>query len=181
MKAVGGFWLLVTVCLCQRAAGDEAKVLFAGERPRNNLVSDLLEVASIAGGRSSFSFTRRGDGWIFISAACTGSGKVAVHLDDPVEVGSSEDGSGRGGSGRDNAIIEPRRRTAERPRASASSNAGSTACASTATRPSASSVLWSGPSPSSFIAGWASIRPSKRSAITTWPFSRGTSCPTSPR
>ena len=82
MKAIGVFCLMLSVCVCQRAACAEVKVLFSGERRCNNLVSELLEVSSISGPSTSFSFNRSGDGWIFISATCKGNGTVAVLLDN---------------------------------------------------------------------------------------------------
>lgn len=59
-----------------------ANLLFSGERPRNNLVSDLLEVASISDPSASFHFSRLRDGWIFISATHTGNGTATILLDD---------------------------------------------------------------------------------------------------
>jgi hypothetical protein len=82
MKAIGLFWLMLSICVCHRAACAEVKVLFSGERRRNNLVSELLEVSSISGPSTSFSFNRPGDGWVFISATCKGNGSVAIALDD---------------------------------------------------------------------------------------------------
>jgi hypothetical protein len=82
MKSIGVFWLMLSICVCHLAACAEVKVLFSGERRRNNLVSELLEVSSISGPSTSFSFNRRGDGWVFISATCKGNGTVAIALDD---------------------------------------------------------------------------------------------------
>jgi len=82
MKAICVFWLVLSVIACHCAVGAEGKVLFSGERKRNNLVSELLEVASISGPNASFSFNRPGDGWIFISARCNGNGTIAVALDN---------------------------------------------------------------------------------------------------
>src|SRR5439155_17987992 len=58
-----------------------AEVLFSGERKVNNLVSELLEVSSISESSKPFTFTRSGDGWIFISASCRGNGTARVILD----------------------------------------------------------------------------------------------------
>lgn len=63
MSAVGG-----------QLVAEEATIRFAGERKQNNLVSELLEVASISKSGSSFAFTRAAPGWVFISADCTGKG-----------------------------------------------------------------------------------------------------------
>ncbi len=81
MKAIGV--LLILACLDGRAVnGAEAKVLISGAQKENNLVSKLVEAASISGPGTSFSFARRGDGWIFISATIAGDGNVAVILED---------------------------------------------------------------------------------------------------
>jgi hypothetical protein len=63
-----------------------AEVLFSGERRVNNLVSDLLEVTSISEGSKPFTFTRSSEGWIFISFACQGKGKVRIILDNETRV-----------------------------------------------------------------------------------------------
>jgi len=59
----------------------EAEVLFSGERKLNNLVSELLEVASVSKPSQSFTITRSSDGWIFISATSKGKGTARVILD----------------------------------------------------------------------------------------------------
>ena len=68
------------VCAVARAA--DPRVLFSGEKKRNNLVSDLLLVSSISKSNTSFPFTRSNDGWIFISVTCKGKGTVRIILDD---------------------------------------------------------------------------------------------------
>ena len=77
---------LITFVLLSMVAGNvtvagEAKVQFSGEMKRNNLVSHLLEVASISKSGNSFAFTRSRPGWIFVSAAYDGKGSVKVVLD----------------------------------------------------------------------------------------------------
>jgi hypothetical protein len=59
----------------------DATVVFSGQRQRNNLVIDLLEVSSLGNSGASFRFTRASDGWTFISAACRGTGTVYIILD----------------------------------------------------------------------------------------------------
>jgi hypothetical protein len=58
----------------------------AGEKKRNNLVTDLIEVSSIATSGKSLRFTRPGNGWIFLSLACRGNGKVRINLDKDVNL-----------------------------------------------------------------------------------------------
>src|SRR5262249_17665504 len=72
--------VLLSICICGSARGD-GTVLFSGEKKRNNLVSELLEVAAISKSGNSFKFTRLGEGWIFISAAYKGKGKLTILLD----------------------------------------------------------------------------------------------------
>jgi len=62
----------------------EATIRFAGERKQNNLVFELLDVASISKSETSFAFTRATPGWVFISADCKekdGKGTVKIVLD----------------------------------------------------------------------------------------------------
>jgi len=58
-----------------------AETQLSGEKKRNNLVADLLEVSGFSKPDSSFAFTRSSPGWVFISAECKGNGKVTVVLD----------------------------------------------------------------------------------------------------
>jgi hypothetical protein len=102
--------ILLSSCVCGAARGDGA-VVFSGEKKRNNLVSDLLEVAAISKSASSFKFTRPGEGWVFLSAAYKGKGKLRILLDDasggaPVVLHAAENGAGPG------AIAEAVRRVA---------------------------------------------------------------------
>ncbi len=73
--------LCLAILACDFAGGIEANVLSAGEKKRNNLVSELLQVSSISKPTSSFTVTRSSAGWIFISATCKGKGKVRIALD----------------------------------------------------------------------------------------------------
>jgi hypothetical protein len=82
MKTIAFLSLTIAVLSSAVADGADGTVVFSGERKENNLVSKLLEVASIAGPRTSYSFSRPSDGWIFLSAECQGSGTVTVVLDD---------------------------------------------------------------------------------------------------
>ena len=71
----------VVVFICGIAGATGAEILFSGEKKLNNLVSELLEVASISKSSKPISFTRSSDGWIFISSNCKGKGTVRVILD----------------------------------------------------------------------------------------------------
>ena len=64
-------------------------------RPGDNLVSELLEAASISKTGNPLTFTRSSDGWIFISANYKGQGTVRIILDkanDPVIVHDADGG-----------------------------------------------------------------------------------------
>src|SRR5205809_1665385 len=71
--------IMLSTCVCESARGD-GTVVFSGQKKRNNLVSELLEVAAISKSGNSFKFTRLGEGWIFISAAYKGKGKLSILL-----------------------------------------------------------------------------------------------------
>src|SRR5262245_2846037 len=93
--------LLFSTCVCEAARGD-GTVVFSGERKRNNLVSELLEIAAISKSGNSFRFTRSGEGWIFVSAAYEGKGKLKILLDPasggaPVVLHAAESGGMRRG------------------------------------------------------------------------------------
>jgi hypothetical protein len=87
---------LFLIALCGLARAAEAAVLFAGERRLNNLVAELLEVASVAKSSQPFTFTRSSDGWIHIAAISQGAGTVRVLLDKVPEAVIVQDGDGRG-------------------------------------------------------------------------------------
>src|SRR5262245_49603913 len=78
--------LLFSTCVCEAARGD-GTVVFSEQKKRNNLVSKLLEVAAISKSGNSFQFTRSGEGWIFVSAAYEGKGKLKILL-DPASAGA---------------------------------------------------------------------------------------------
>src|SRR5439155_25565906 len=69
------------VILVNRFAGaSEAKIVFAGEKKLNNLVSELLEVSSVRKSSKPVSFTRASDGWLLISSTASGKGTFKVIL-----------------------------------------------------------------------------------------------------
>jgi hypothetical protein len=87
MIIVSADWWLATAA--------DAEIVFTGERKRNNLVSDLLEVVSVPPGDHAFQFTRPREGWIFVSATCTEAGKLSLLLDgkdggEPIVLASVE-------------------------------------------------------------------------------------------
>src|SRR5262249_44359726 len=72
----------IAVFVCGFTGRAEERLLFSGERRLNNLVSELLQVASISTTSNPFAFTRSSDGWILISASCKGTGTVSGILDN---------------------------------------------------------------------------------------------------
>jgi hypothetical protein len=78
--------LLVAFFVSDSAATAESRIVFSGEQRRNNLVAELLEVASITPPGSSFTFKRRNAGYIFVTADCRGEGTVTLKLDDAPEL-----------------------------------------------------------------------------------------------
>src|SRR5439155_11713856 len=91
--------IMLSTCVCESACGD-GTVVFSGQKKRNNLVSELLEVTAISKSGNSFKFTRLGEGWIFISAAYKGKGKLNIFLDhasggEPVVLYAADNGAGR--------------------------------------------------------------------------------------
>ena len=92
--------LLLSTCVSESARGD-GTVVFSGEKKRNNLVSELLEVAAISKSDNSFKFRRSAEGWIFISAAYKGKGKLKIFLDnasgrEPVVLYAADSAAERG-------------------------------------------------------------------------------------
>src|SRR5439155_20450025 len=71
---------LLPILLSRFAAESEARIVFAGEKKLNNLVSELLEVSSVRKSSKPFSFTRASDGWILISSTARGKGTFRVIL-----------------------------------------------------------------------------------------------------
>src|SRR5262245_28120091 len=74
--------LLLATCAGEGARGD-GTVVFSGEKKWNNLVAELLEVAAVSKAGNGFKFTRPREGWIFLSAAYQGKGKLTIRLDGP--------------------------------------------------------------------------------------------------
>ena len=72
---------LMSVVPGELATGAEPTIHFSGLKKRNNLVSELLSVSSISTPGGSFTFTRPREGWVFISAACKGTGTVKIAVD----------------------------------------------------------------------------------------------------
>jgi hypothetical protein len=64
--------ILLSMLICGFAGATE--VLFSGEKKQNNLVSELLEAASISKTGTPLTFTCSSEGWIFISANYKGQG-----------------------------------------------------------------------------------------------------------
>jgi hypothetical protein len=73
--------ILLSLFVCDFAGGVEPSVVLSGEKKRNNLVSELLEVSSISKTGNSLTFTRSRAGWVFVSAAYHGRGAVRIVLD----------------------------------------------------------------------------------------------------
>ena len=81
MKMVVALSLTIAV-LCSAAVGADGKVVFSGERKENNLVSKLLEVASIAGLHSRMLSAGPATAGFSSRRSVRGSGTVTVVLDD---------------------------------------------------------------------------------------------------
>jgi hypothetical protein len=81
MKRILTAATVLSALACGSARGEAPGVLSSVEARRNNLVSGLLEVASVPPGTHSFTFTRPGDGWVFVTASCRGRGTVRVGLE----------------------------------------------------------------------------------------------------
>src|SRR5438094_9564101 len=79
MKPIAAIFL--SVLITGFAEVSQAKILFAGEKKLNNVVSELLEVSSISKSSKPFAFTRSSAGWIFISATYQGKGTARIILD----------------------------------------------------------------------------------------------------
>lgn len=79
------FCLLIATLLSRAAAFADGVLRFSGERKRNNLVAELLDVESIAKPGGAFSFDRSAAGWVFVSASCKGAGKLSVVLGEAAD------------------------------------------------------------------------------------------------
>src|SRR5213593_790481 len=71
---------LLAILFNRFAGASEARIVFAGEKKLNNLVSELLEVSSVRKSSKPFSFTRASNGWILISSTARGKGTFRVIL-----------------------------------------------------------------------------------------------------
>ncbi len=72
---------ILALCLALPSRAHAAPAtLFSGDKPLNNLVSDLLEVTGITPPGATFSFVRPHDGWVFIAAEPAGSGTATLSL-----------------------------------------------------------------------------------------------------
>jgi hypothetical protein len=70
----------ITVALA--LAAWQASAVAADEKRLNNLASELLSVESVAGPSARSTFSRPADGWIFVSATCSGRGSAKVVLEN---------------------------------------------------------------------------------------------------
>ena len=84
----------IVVLIYGFAGAVEAEIRFSGEKKLNNLVSELLEVASISKARESFAFTRSSEGWVFVSSTSKGTGTVRVILDKELDAVIVHDAGG---------------------------------------------------------------------------------------
>src|SRR5438552_3782961 len=78
MKFPASIFTFVIICECTGLSG--AKVLFAGEKKLNNVVSELLQASSISQS-GKLNFSRPSDGWIFVAASYSGKGNISISLD----------------------------------------------------------------------------------------------------
>jgi hypothetical protein len=62
----------------------EPTAVLSGAKARNNLVTELLDVAPASKPDQSFAFTRPDDGWVFLAATPRGPGTVRIALDGDV-------------------------------------------------------------------------------------------------
>jgi hypothetical protein len=74
--------ILVATIASRVASANEPTVVFSGARKLNNLVTELLEVASISRPGGAFTFMRPDDGWVFLTARRQGKGTVRIVLDE---------------------------------------------------------------------------------------------------
>ena len=98
MRAVIIASILMPTIASGVAGATEPTVVFSGAQKRNNLVTELLEVASISEPGRAFTFTRPDDGWVFLTARRQGKGTVRIVLDerpgDDAVVARDADGDG---------------------------------------------------------------------------------------
>src|SRR6516165_9746370 len=91
MRAVITASILLPTIVSGVASPTEPTVVFSGAHKQNNLVTELLDVASISKPGRTFTFTRPDDGWVFLTARRQGKGTVRIVLDErPIDaVGDS--------------------------------------------------------------------------------------------
>jgi hypothetical protein len=82
MRAVVIASILLPAIASGVASATEPTVVFSGAQKQNNLVTKLLEVASISEPGRAFTFKRPGDGWVFLTAMRQGKGTVRIVLDE---------------------------------------------------------------------------------------------------
>ena len=82
MRAVIIASILMPIIASSVVGATEPTVVFSGAQKRNNLVTELLEVASISEPGRAFTFTRPDDGWVFLTARRQGKGTVRIVLDE---------------------------------------------------------------------------------------------------
>ncbi len=86
---------LILIVVCGFAGAAEAAIHFSGEWKRNNLVSELLEVASISKSGESFAFARSSDGWVFISSIGKGTARVILDKESNATIAHDAGGGPR--------------------------------------------------------------------------------------
>jgi hypothetical protein len=79
------FLLLISQWFFGSTAMAESRVVFRGERRKNNLVAELLVVSDIAELKSEFTFRIPRAGYVFVAADCRGTGTVTLELDESPE------------------------------------------------------------------------------------------------
>ena len=98
MRAVIIASILMPIIASSVVGATEPTVVFSGAQKRNNLVTELLEVASISEPGRTFTFVRPDDGWVFLTARRQGKGTVRIFLDerpgDDAVVATDADGNG---------------------------------------------------------------------------------------
>jgi hypothetical protein len=82
MRAVTIATILLPTIASGVASATEPTIVFSGAQKRNNLVRELLEVASISEPGRAFTFMRPDDGWVFLTARCQGKGTARIVLDE---------------------------------------------------------------------------------------------------
>ena len=98
MRAVIIASILMPTIASSVVGATEPTVVFSGAQKQNNLVTEILDVASISEPGRAFTFTRPDDGWVFLTARRQGKGTVRIVLDerpgDDAVVARDADGDG---------------------------------------------------------------------------------------